>query len=122
MPGGTQVSVHHYASSHSPGNFTDPETFAPERWLARDLADDGDSERYASDRLEASQPFTVGPRNCLGKSMAMHEMRLMLACMYFRFDMELVADDGAAPWNQQKAFAFWDKKPLMCRIKLAKSG
>ncbi|EHA57437.1 averantin oxidoreductase [Pyricularia oryzae 70-15] len=128
VPGGTQVSVHHYASSHSPGNFTDPDTFAPERWLAREPADGDngtnatDSARYGSDRLEATQPFTVGPRNCLGKSMAMHEMRLMLACLYFRFDMELVSDAGAVPWNQQKAFAFWDKKPLMCKIKLANGG
>jgi len=40
-------------------NFRDPHAFVPERWL-------GD-EKYAGDRKAALQPFSVGPRDCLGK-------------------------------------------------------
>lgn len=47
---------------HSPRNFTDPDEFIPERWL-----DGEESRRFANDRVQAFQPFSVGPRNCLGK-------------------------------------------------------
>lgn len=40
-------------------NFRDPEMFVPERWL-------GDP-RYDGDAKEVLQPFSIGPRNCLGK-------------------------------------------------------
>lgn len=47
---------------HSSRNFTDPLKFIPERWL-----DGPDSKRFAKDRVQAFQPFSVGPRNCIGK-------------------------------------------------------
>lgn len=62
IPGGTSVYVSQHATNHSSRNFADPDTYAPERWL--------ESERpakYAADNREAVQPFSFGPRNCLGK-------------------------------------------------------
>jgi cytochrome P450 len=44
---------------YSPTIFRDPKSFVPERWM-------GD-ERYADDERSAFQPFSVGPRDCLGK-------------------------------------------------------
>lgn len=44
---------------HNPKNFELLDAFIPERWL-------GDS-RFKDDRVEAFQPFSVGPRNCIGK-------------------------------------------------------
>jgi cytochrome P450 len=43
----------------SPLIFKDPLKFVPERWT-------GD-ERYADDERGALQPFSVGPRDCLGR-------------------------------------------------------
>jgi cytochrome P450 len=40
-------------------NFKDPDAFIPERWLK--------DPQYATDDLGASQPFSFGPRNCIGK-------------------------------------------------------
>ncbi len=59
VPGGTGIQLNQLAAFRSTLNFTSPETFAPSRWL-------GDP-RFASDRLEVVQPFSVGPRNCIGK-------------------------------------------------------
>jgi cytochrome P450 len=53
------VGMSQWAAYHSASNFTDPETFAPERWL--------DDPRFASDKRSALQPFSVGPRNCIGQ-------------------------------------------------------
>lgn len=59
IPAGTGVGVTSWAATHSPRNFALPEEFVPERWL--------DDPRFASDDRQASQPFSVGARNCVGK-------------------------------------------------------
>ena len=65
---GTSVQMHSYAIGHSSMNFCEPEIFAPERWLkTKDGPDLVGSLKWASDKLEAVQPFSVGSRNCLGK-------------------------------------------------------
>lgn len=61
IPGGTSVYVSQHAANHSPRNFTEPDAFAPERWL------DERPGKYESDKREVVQPFSFGPRNCLGK-------------------------------------------------------
>ena len=61
IPGGTSVSVSHHAAYHSARNFTDPDEFIPGRW-----SEDAE-ERFRGDKVAAFQPFSFGPRNCLGK-------------------------------------------------------
>lgn len=59
MPENTSLCVSSYPTSHSARNFKDPDAFVPERWM-------GDP-KYADDKRTALQPFSFGPRNCLGK-------------------------------------------------------
>jgi len=59
IPQNTGIQLNQYAANHSASNFTDPQSFVPERWLGE--------ERYMDDRLEGVQPFSVGVRNCIGK-------------------------------------------------------
>jgi cytochrome P450 len=106
IPEDTRVSVHHYSTYHSATNFRDPENFAPERWL-------GDP-RYVDDDRDAHQPFGWGHRNCLGQNMAMHEMRLILASVMLRFDLELC--ERSQNWLDQKTYALWMKNPLLCKV------
>jgi len=51
-----------YSAFHSADNFKFPNAFLPERWL-----DGPDSRKFMSDKKEAFQPFSYGPRNCLGQ-------------------------------------------------------
>ncbi|KAJ4244588.1 hypothetical protein NW762_014444 [Fusarium torreyae] len=60
VPGATSVAVNHYAAYHSPLNFTRPNEFIPERFI--------DIAAFPDDRREVLQPFSVGPRNCIGRS------------------------------------------------------
>lgn len=46
-----------YAATHDPANFHRPYEFLPERWLDADCKDIKD----------ASQPFLLGSRACIGR-------------------------------------------------------
>ena len=58
----TFVQVSNFAASLSSENFVDSKSFLPERWLGID-------PRYSEDKKEVSQPFSVGPRNCVGQKL-----------------------------------------------------
>ena len=81
IPGDVSVGVHVFATHISPLHFKNPREFHPERWL-------GDAE-YADDHFGAMEAFSVGPRNCLGKNLAWHEARLLLATLLLHFDVSL---------------------------------
>lgn len=53
----TIVSTNPLAACLSPANFKDPWAFVPERWTSADT----------NDQLDASQPFSLGSRGCLGR-------------------------------------------------------
>ncbi|KAF6813197.1 cytochrome P450 [Colletotrichum sojae] len=112
IPADVTVGVHIYATHTSPVHFRDPLSFRPERWL-------GDPE-YAGDHLDASAPFGVGPRNCLGRNLAWHEARLLLATMLLCFDMTLAEE--SRDWSRQRVYTLWEKPPLMCHIRPAGTG
>lgn len=58
VPGDSIVYAHHLSTYRNPKNFRDPYSFIPERWL---------DDEYSSDKKHALNPFSVGPRACLGK-------------------------------------------------------
>jgi len=98
LPEGTTLDVHHLATYRNEELFRKPYEFHPERWL-------GDPESK-DDKLNALEPFSFGPRNCLGKvsasyieimfkcgglpflqNLAWHELRLLLSvvCCHNKF-------------------------------------
>ncbi|TDZ54052.1 Cytochrome P450 monooxygenase alt3 [Colletotrichum trifolii] len=105
VPGGTAVGVHQLSAGHSPVNWKRADEFIPERWLDSSL-------EYRADDRAASQPFSCGPRNCVGKSMAYAELRIVVTKLLWNFDLELV--DRSEEWvNKQKIYLIWQKEPLM---------
>lgn len=114
VPGGTSLQVMQYAANHSPSNFTRPDDFVPERWLANPPAE------FANDDRAARAPFSLGPRNCIGRNLAYAEMRLILAKMCFNFDMEL-DEERCGNWiGDQKIFGLWEKWPLWVKLEAVK--
>jgi len=75
LPGGTTVSVYSWAATHVETNFVDPESFVPERWLENKPA------KFNGDRQDASQPFSLGPRGCIGRHLSYMELRLILGSL-----------------------------------------
>ncbi|KAH7142216.1 cytochrome P450 [Dactylonectria macrodidyma] len=107
VPPNTIISIWQWPMFHSPKYFRDPESFVPERWL-------GDP-RFDSDQKNALQPFSVGPRNCIGKNLAYAEMRLILARLVWNFHLEL--DPRSEGWLEKNVLSFlWEKPPLYVRL------
>lgn len=63
VPAGTTVGVHQHAAYHSPSNFHRPDDFCPERWLPQAR---GKGSKFSDDNLAVVNPFSCGPRTCLG--------------------------------------------------------
>jgi cytochrome P450 len=75
------------AQTHA-DNFTNPETFAPERWLAKVAG----CPHSAAHKPEVIQVFGAGPRFCPGKNLAMQEMICVISMICKNFDVELAVD------------------------------
>ncbi|KAF9731228.1 hypothetical protein PMIN06_012090 [Paraphaeosphaeria minitans] len=117
IPPATRVGVHQLSAYHSPLNFHDPDSFHPERWLPEVYNDP--SSPFHNDRREVHKPFSFGPRDCIGRNLAFHEMRLILAMVLWNFDLEL--GDGMEQWHLQKIFGIWSKPPLQVRLSKRKA-
>ncbi|QBZ61995.1 hypothetical protein PoMZ_10869 [Pyricularia oryzae] len=108
IPGGMTVGMHHLSVGRSRENYVLPNEFHPERWLAED-------KRFDLDRKAASQAFSFGPRNCIGKNLALAELRLILARMFWNFDMELCPESKG--WtDRQQMYTTWKKTEMPIKI------
>ncbi|RDW85292.1 hypothetical protein BP6252_02882 [Coleophoma cylindrospora] len=108
VPGDTCVGVNHYAAYHTADHFYEPKVFAPERWLP------DRPEQYRNDRIDVLNPFSIGPRNCIGKNLAYNEMRSILARMLWHFEMELLPSSN--DWQNQKSYFLWEKPDLNVKL------
>ncbi|PCH02610.1 Cytochrome P450, E-class, group I [Penicillium occitanis (nom. inval.)] len=91
-------------------------TFIPERWLPA-ASRDPDS-LFFQDERSAVQPFSTGPRSCMGIHIAWAEMRLILAKLLLVFDFEAVQGKELR-WEGLRTFLLVEKRPLDVRMRLA---
>ncbi|KAI9282074.1 cytochrome P450 [Umbelopsis sp. AD052] len=91
IPEGTVVEVPTWSLHHDPALFANPFEFKPERWLG------DDAEELSKNHLV----FSVGPRMCAGKNLAMMEMTLAMAHFYRRFTVSLADPNETMPMIQQ---------------------
>lgn len=120
IPPGTTVSAHHYTSTRSSLNWTRPHEFLPERWLH--------PEQFPLDKRQASQPFMLGPRGCIGKNLSHIEQRLILCNFLLHFDVELDGgcesvgaphwgrDPVSGDWKDIKGYMAWEQPDLWVKL------
>ena len=78
--------------------------FVPERWLK--------GGGYDDDNKDASNPFSIGPRACIGVNLAYMEQRLILATMIWHFDWEGEPYEG--DWVEDcRLYTLWKKPPVL---------
>lgn len=111
LPAGTDCGTPIYAIHRQAAYYRQPLAFLPERWIEGatcqpehpantvgtaddddDTTSDAQSWQTTREQLELARrafcPFSIGPRGCIGKSMALMEMRLTLARLVFLFELE----------------------------------
>jgi hypothetical protein len=78
----------------------EPLTFWPERWTAEgpSLAEAGGQEFRL--HKAAWMPFNYGPGNCIGRALAMNEMRAVLAALVRQFDVHLATGFEPSRWEE----------------------
>ncbi|PSS01016.1 hypothetical protein PHLCEN_2v4082 [Hermanssonia centrifuga] len=92
VPEGNQARIHFWSVHRDARNFSYPEKFWPERWLIAEGLQD--SPEKITHNPNAFIPFSFGPSNCVGKNLALQEMR-MLVC-HFMQKLDARFPDG---WN-----------------------
>jgi len=110
FPEGTVLSVPSYTIHRDTDVWgSDIETFRPERWLGLD-----------SDKKElvnrTFNPFSVGPRACVGRNLAFLELQIIVGSLLRRWDFVL---EGGLEQEMHTSEGFL-RKPLGCRVGLKK--
>jgi len=114
LPAKTLIEVPQWTTHRSEVNFRNPDEFVPERWLPADHV--WYLPKYQNDNKSVAQTFSYGPRSCLGKNLAYHEMRFTLSRIFKNFDFELQPE--ADLWVERCGnYFFWDKPPLPVKVK-----
>jgi cytochrome P450 len=106
VPAGVQVSNNGFVMARDPRYWSDPDTFRPERWK-------GGNTR---DLLKASQPFSTGPRACLGLNLAYLELRIILAKLVFSFNLELVSEEIKDWIEACKMHVLWQRSDIFVKF------
>ncbi len=78
IPAGTEVLSSIYHTHRMPELYAEPLSFRPERWQGFDPGP------------YAYNPFSAGPRMCIGATFAWFEIKIVLAMLLQRFRLELV--------------------------------
>lgn len=101
IPGNTAVSISAYTAHRDPTVFLDPETFRPERWLAK-----GDDR--LKEMLTRMIPFTSGSRSCIGRSVTSLEQQVFLATLCHRYEFALPHPEWEMTWEEY--FNLWPRQ------------
>lgn len=71
VPEGTKISEHPWTMHHDARWFEKPWNFIPERWIA-------DSGFQGAHNPKAFIPFAIGSYGCIGKNLALLQIRMFL--------------------------------------------
>ncbi|KAK9327080.1 cytochrome P450 [Lipomyces starkeyi] len=82
-PEGVNVGTGIFSIQHNERYFHNPFEFTPERWLA-------DGKLSQAHEPDAYVPFSIGPRVCLGKGLAISEVSLAMAHICWTMDFAVV--------------------------------
>lgn len=102
FPEGTVLSVPSYSIHRDPTVWgEDVEDYRPERWFECDIAA----------MQKTFNPFSVGPRACVGRNLAFLELQIIIASIMRRYDIVLA--DPNQPLETREGFL---RKPLECKV------
>ncbi|KAI0450753.1 cytochrome P450 [Xylaria acuta] len=112
VPQGVICQISYFSATRSPRFFREPLRFRPERWLSPD--DPRFDPSFKDDDLKASKPFSQGLRGCPGGSIATAIVRLFIAKVVWRFDLETTQNDIS--FDDFRFMTFWERPDFFVRM------
>lgn len=101
---GVGISNSSYATARDPGVFPEPNAFDPDRW-----------DNASAEMRLMSRPFSTGPRNCVGRHLALIGITLTVTRMLQLFD--IVADpsmtEARMVQRDEGVLSAWDQTMLI---------
>jgi cytochrome P450 len=91
IPAGYEVGTGFWSLNRSEKYYTKPHDFRPERWISGSTGADQLGLARA-----AFASFSVGPRNCVGKGLAITELMLGMAAVIAQYDFRPARDTSLA--------------------------
>ena len=88
IPAGSTVGLCPFVTHRHPEIWDQPDVFDPDRFAP---------DRAAQIPKGAYFPFLGGPHHCIGHEFAMMEMRLVLAMVLQKFDVEMLPGQAVRP-------------------------
>lgn len=93
IPAGCDVGVPIYSIQHNEKYFPDPFDFNPERWLVDRADAPPDVQKELADQHAAHNPFSLGPRSCMGKGVALVQLMATFAVVLYRLEFKMAPED-----------------------------
>jgi cytochrome P450 len=90
VPKDTIVGTSLYALHRNPQHFPNPDSYRPERWMITEEMDP--TGEHSQAMRQAFNPFSAGPRMCVGSKLAWMELAVTVAKTLFVYDMRLTDD------------------------------
>ncbi|TFK34044.1 cytochrome P450 [Crucibulum laeve] len=109
VPPNTTVYVPTWALQRDADNFRDPEAFIPERWLP--------GSTISPHNTDAFIPFSAGFGACVGKQLALQNIKLVVAHIVRRFSVEFPNGFSAIRFDDSyKERSLWVHDPLLVKL------
>ncbi|KAK0238637.1 cytochrome P450 [Armillaria nabsnona] len=109
IPPGTSAACPVFTMHHDSRNFANPDSFRPERWLNGGIG--------APHNTDAFVPFCYGPGVCIGKPVALYNMKLLTATIIRSFDLSFPDDFDVNKFDASyKEHNLWVHGDLMVKL------
>ncbi|EME82719.1 uncharacterized protein MYCFIDRAFT_80339 [Pseudocercospora fijiensis CIRAD86] len=104
LPGNVEYNISQYILARDEAVYTQAEQFIPERWY---------SKPELIKHKNPFAPFAMGSFGCIGKNLAMMEMRTLTASILLKYDVSLApGEDGHRYLEESKEHFTMDLAPL----------
>ncbi|KAF3289475.1 hypothetical protein TWF970_003251 [Orbilia oligospora] len=123
IPAGVDVGTPIYSVHRLPDSYPRPDDFIPERWIEGETVPSiGSITKADVDKArKAFCPFSIGPRGCIGKGLALMEMKITLARLVWEFEVSIpeeqrlrkVGEDVEGGWEMDDHFVGTKKGPVV---------
>jgi len=114
IPEQTQLFLHIYSIHRDARYFHTPEAFLPERWFSKGAP-------AGEHNAAAFIPFSYGPAICVGRNLALMEMRMLLCWVLRRFRFSKAPGVDYGEWERKiRDWILLHQEPLVVTVSLRK--